>query len=119
MLLELADAFLIAGDSMASFLEPLGALFIHRKRDEARSPDRLRAHYEVERRLADRVRNAATWEERRALFSTMYDELFREVPDHPRLASRRSDSEFRERAIAWNLAQLKPYLRPGQTFLEV
>ena len=93
--------------------------FIPRKRDEARTPDRLRAHYEVERELAERVRRAGSWEARRAIFSTMYDELFARVPDHPRRAAKRADSAAREQHIAWNLAQLAPYLEPGMTFLEV
>lgn len=98
---------------------PSASRFIRRKRDEARTPERLRAHYEVERELADRVRSAAIWEERRAIFATMYDDLFARVPDHPRVASKRSDSGARENQIRWNLAQLKPYLVPGGTFLEI
>src|SRR5690606_9948342 len=90
-----------------------------RKRDESRPPERLRAHYLVERRLADRVRAARSAEERRAVFATMYDELFRDVPDHPRIASRGASTHNRERDLGWNLAQLRPYLRPGCTFLEI
>jgi SAM-dependent methyltransferase len=86
---------------------------------EARSFERLQAHYLVERELADRVRAATTPEERRALFATMYDELFRRVPDHPRLTQRAAKTRYRERNVAWNLAQLRPYLRPGCHFLEV
>ena len=93
--------------------------FIRRKREEVRTPDRLRAHYLVERKLADRVRAAGSWEERKAVFATMYDDLFREVPDHPRRAAMRADTHAREQHIDWNLAQLKPYLRPGMTFLEI
>jgi SAM-dependent methyltransferase len=110
---------MIAPEAMASFSQPFSSPFIPRKRDDARSPERLRAHYLVERRLADRVRNAGTWEERRAIFATMYDDLFREVPDHPRLAAHRADTEWREKSVSWNLAQLRPYLRPGCTFLEI
>ena len=94
-------------------------MFIARKREDARTVERIRLHYEVERELADRVRNAATWDERRAIFATMYDDLFARVPDHPRRAAKRADSEARERHLRWNLAQLAPYLRPGVTFLEV
>ena len=109
---------------MASTLHPHSLhsrkpVFIARKRDEVRTPERLRAHYDVERELADRVRNAGSWEARRAVFSTMYDELFERVPDHPRRASKRSDSDAREKQIRWNLAQLAPYMKPGGTFLEV
>jgi SAM-dependent methyltransferase len=116
---EAAELLPYAGEMMSSIYEPLSALFIPRKRDEKRTPDRLRAHYMVERQLADRVRSAATWEERRALFATMYDDLFRQVPDHPRLAAHGADTESRERHIRWNLAQLAPYLKPGGTFLEI
>ena len=93
--------------------------FIRRKRDDARTPERLRAHYLVERELADRVRNAPDWEARRAVFGHMYDDLFERIPDHPRRAAHRADTQAREDHIRWNLAQLKPYLEPGMTFLEV
>ena len=102
-----------------SSIHPGTPYFIPRKRDEVREEARLRAHYLVERELADRVRAARTFKERQAIFATMYDELFARVPDHPRLASRRADSEYREQSVAWNLAQLRPYLKPGCTFLEV
>ena len=88
-------------------------------RGEARSMERLRLHYTVERQLADRLREAADAKERQRICATMYDELFRLVPDHPRLAEKAADTASRERDIGWNMAQLKPYLRPGCTFLEV
>jgi SAM-dependent methyltransferase len=102
-----------------SSIHPGTPYFIPRKRDETREEARLRAHYLVERELADRIRASRSFEERQAIFATMYDELFARVPDHPRLAARRADSEYREQGIAWNLAQLRPYLKPGCTFLEV
>lgn len=95
------------------------ATIISRKRDDTRPPERLRAHYDVERELADRVRNAGSWEKRREVFATMYDELFTRVPDHPRIAQKRAETAGREDRLRWNLAQLKPYLREGLTFLEV
>ncbi len=102
-----------------SSIHPPRALFIPRKRDETRAEARLRAHYLVERELADRVRAAGSFEERQAIFASMYDELFARVPDHPRLASKSADSDFRAQGVAWSLAQLRPYLEPGGTFLEV
>lgn len=104
---------------MSSFSEPLRGLFIPRKREERRTPERLRAHYMVERRIADRVRAARTPEERRAIFATMYDELFAQVPDHPRIAAKGAASASRDRDLAWSMAQLRPYLFDGCTFLEV
>jgi SAM-dependent methyltransferase len=85
----------------------------------ARSPERLRVHYRVERRLADKLRRAPDAEARRRIFATMYDDLFREVPDHPRLRARSEAAAQRAREIDWDLAQLRPYLEPGCTFLEV
>lgn len=104
---------------MASSYEPLRRLFIPRKRADPRTPDRLRAHYLVERRIADRIRRARSAGERRAIFATMYDELFAQVPDHPRLAAKGAATASRERDLGWNMAQLEPYLFGGCTFLEV
>lgn len=103
---------------MAS-IHPGTPLFIRRKREETRPPERLRAHYLAERALADRIRASRSYAERQAIFATMYDELFRQVPDHPRLAARGASTASRERDIDWNLAQLAPYLAPGCTFLEI
>ena len=103
---------------MAS-IHPGSPLFIPRKREESRPPERLRVHYLAERQLADRIRATRTYEERQAIFATMYDELFRVVPDHPRLAAKGASTASRERDIGWTLAQLAPYLKPGCTFLEI
>jgi len=84
-----------------------------------RSPERLRAHYRVERKLADRLRRAPDAEARRRIFATMYDDLFRAVPDHPRLRAKAEALAERARDIDWDLAQLRPYLVSGSTFLEV
>jgi SAM-dependent methyltransferase len=86
---------------------------------EPRSLERLRFHYTVERQLADRLRDAVDAKARQRISATMYDELFRLVPDHPRLTEKGASTELRERDVDWNMAQLKPYLRRGCTFLEV
>jgi len=84
-----------------------------------RSLERIRAHYLVERELADRIRRAKGPEERRHIFSTMYDELFERVPDHPRLISDHDRMERRARDLERNLAQLRPYLSEDCSFLEI
>jgi len=104
---------------MVSFVETRVTLRKSQRGDEKRSAERLKLHYMVERRLADRVRAATTPEERRAVFATMYDELFRLVPDHPRLLARKTAQQERVTGIDWDMAQLKPFLRPGCTFLEI
>ncbi len=49
---------------------------------EPRSPEQIREHYEIEKELANRLRKASK-PERRALYSALYDELYRRVPLHP------------------------------------
>ena len=119
MFAEVLELFPLAGDALTAFYEPIAALFIPRKREESREPERLRAHYLVERALADRIRAAKSAEERRVIFATMYEELFARVPDHPRIAARGASTAYRERDIGWNMAQLRPYVFDGCTFLEI
>jgi SAM-dependent methyltransferase len=54
-----------------------------------RSYEQVKNHYLVEKALADKLKNSAR-EQRTEIFSTMYDELFSKVPDHPRLTIRSS-----------------------------
>jgi len=82
-----------------------------------RTPEALRRHYEVERELAQRLRNS-TRAERSTLYQTLYAELFSRVPDHPRL-TRREDPERTRRAVEARLALLRPFLAQTQTFLEM
>ncbi|MGH7803505.1 MAG: class I SAM-dependent methyltransferase [Candidatus Binatia bacterium] len=58
----------------------------------SRTPEQLRNHYEVERRLADTLRRAPR-AERPGIYARMYTELFAKVPDHPRLV-RRDDARM-------------------------
>ncbi len=109
----------LAGDFVSTLLEPLAQMQVPRRRGEQRSPERLRLHYLVERQLADRLRAAEGPAARRAIFATMYDELFRLVPDHPRLLAKGAATEERARDIQWDLAQLTPYLARDCAFLEI
>jgi len=52
-----------------------------------RTFEQTRNHYEVEKAIATRLKKA-TREERKIIYQTMYDELFKQVPDHPRLKCR-------------------------------
>ncbi len=74
-------------------------------------------HYEVEKALADRLRNASR-EERRTLYAEVYDELFRRLPHHPQL-TRVADPGAQARGVRRQMALLRRFLRPGTTFLEV
>jgi hypothetical protein len=86
-------------------------------RKAGRSPERLRHHYEVERRLAERLR-AAPPEERLHMLTGLYEELFREVPDHPRL-TRKLTPEDARRNVMSQIRFLRPFLRSDMTLLEI
>lgn len=84
---------------------------------DRRSPERLRVHYEVERELANRLKAAASREERSRIFATMYTELFARVPDHPRLTVQR-DAAAEARQVARLLGLLRPHLKPDLEYVE-
>jgi SAM-dependent methyltransferase len=84
---------------------------------ETRTYERIREHYCIEKELAARLR-AAPKEERRDLYTTVYDELFKRVPDHPQLTLKASASS-RDEEVAARIKLLRNYLRPDLTYLEV
>lgn len=84
---------------------------------ETRTLSELKAHYDVERELADRLRSSSR-EERLTLYGSVYDELFTRVPAHP-LLTRKGDARATEAAIRSYVKILTPFLRPDSTFLEV
>ncbi len=86
-------------------------------RGDPRATDRLRAHYEVERELGDRLRRAPA-AERRALYAKVYDELYARVPDHPQL-TRKSSVERSETAVTAQYRLLRRFLTRESTFLEI
>ncbi len=86
-------------------------------KEEKRTLEQLRAHYEIERELAARLRRAPR-EERRRLYGPLYDELFRRVPLHPQLTEK-DDPGVRAADVARQMKFLRRFLRPDSVFLEV
>jgi SAM-dependent methyltransferase len=84
---------------------------------ESRTPAQLREHYEIEKELAAKLRNASR-QERRTLYSEVYNELFQRVPAHPQLTRKSSDRDT-QRIVAYQMQFLKRFLKPDATFLEV
>lgn len=84
---------------------------------ENRTIEQLREHYEIETELADRLRNASK-QERRHLYCSLYDELFRRVPLHPQLTRKSSPLE-ESRIVNSQIKFLKRFLSKDITFLEV
>ena len=82
-----------------------------------RTADQLWEHYQIEKQLAAKLRNASK-SERRKLYSEAYDELFRRVPHHPQLARKVSSAE-RARNVQEQLGLLRRFLTPGSCFLEI
>ncbi len=73
-------------------------------------------HFNVERRIAARLK-AANREGRKAIYRTMYDELFAEVPDHPRL-TRREDPALMEQTNRKKLHRVQPFVNESTVYLE-
>ncbi|MCJ7645877.1 class I SAM-dependent methyltransferase [bacterium] len=59
---------------------------LKKKLPSDRTFQQIKNHYEVEKAIAIRLKKA-TREERKIIYRTMYDELFKQVPDHPILKS--------------------------------
>ena len=87
-----------------------------RSMGEPRSVAELREHYTLERELADRLRNASR-EQRRGLYTEVYDELFRRLPHHPQhqQAGDGHDSREIDRLIAF----LSRFFTRDTVFMEV
>lgn len=80
-----------------------------------RSPERLIAHYEVERALADRLRSSMKVE-RQSLYGQLYSELFARVSDHPQHLT--NDVSNPER-LGQQIKIISPYLSTSSTFVEI
>jgi SAM-dependent methyltransferase len=78
---------------------------------------RIREHYLIECDLAKRLRDAPQ-EQRRHLYSNLYDELYRRVPDHPQLVHKLSATESNRRTQE-QMKFLERYVKPDSVFLEV
>ena len=97
----------MTGDEAIQLRQPLPA---------HRSYQQVLHHYQVEKALADQLK-ATDRAGRARIYGTMYDELFREVPDHPRL-SRRQDEQASDHANRGKLALLRPVLAADRIVLE-
>lgn len=82
-----------------------------------RSSEQLRTHYEIEKGLAQRLRQA-TKAKRLELYRTIYDELYARVPDHPML-TRKVTPEQTANRVQVELTYLRRFLRPETRFMEV
>lgn len=84
---------------------------------ESRTFEQVKEHYEIEKGLASKLRNASK-EERQYLYTSLYDELFQRVPHHPQLLQKASSQE-QARTITLKMNFLKRFLHQQSIFLEV
>lgn len=84
---------------------------------DTRSRDDLKQHYEVEKELAERLRNASK-DERLGLYSKVYDELFRRVPHHSQLRKKASP-ELEAARVSRRMRLLLPFLNRDSVFMEI
>lgn len=82
-----------------------------------RSPERLRAHYDIERELAGRLRSSSR-EQRLQLYGQVYDELFARVTDHPQHTVKEAPATVRVRVDA-GVRLVEDFTDPASTVLEI
>lgn len=85
---------------------------------DLRPPEQIREHYEVEKELARRLRDADRAARKGGLYMDVYEELYWRVPHHMKLTEKLTD-EHRQERIERQLRWLRPSLEPDSVFLEV
>jgi ubiquinone/menaquinone biosynthesis C-methylase UbiE len=84
---------------------------------ETRDLNSLRDHFEIEKELAERLRNAPA-DQRRTMYRDVYNELFHRVADHPQ-NRRKADPAGQRAATLWQWRLLSHFISPKSAYLEV
>src|SRR5260370_29315640 len=84
---------------------------------DQRTEEQVRRHYEVEKELATRLREAPKGQ-RASLYAMVYDELFQRVLDHPQLG-RSINPTAADRIVEDKMRLLRPFLVRDAAFLEL
>lgn len=79
--------------------------------------EQLKQHYQIERELADRLRESQP-QARGRLYNEVYSELYERIPEHPML-DHAARAPVQARINERLLAMLSPYLRRDGTYLEI
>lgn len=88
---------------------------------DPRAADRLIAHYQLERTLANQMRNSTREQREQGLYNQLYDTLLSQLEDHPRkrLAAHPEAAARLERYVQRQVRMIRPELGAGDVFLEV
>ena len=84
---------------------------------DRRSGDRIIAHYELERRLAAKMRQSNRDEREQGLYTQLYDALLSGLDDHPR--KKRVSLADATKYISRQVRMIKSHIRPDDVFLEI
>ncbi|MUL38750.1 SAM-dependent methyltransferase [Gloeocapsopsis sp. AAB1 = 1H9] len=87
------------------------------QKDESRTFEQVKKHYEIEKELASKLLNSNR-EDRQHLYTVLYDQLFKQVPHHPQLI-RKADCKASAKEVDRKMRLIVKYLRDDSTFLEV
>jgi len=82
--------------------------------NESISPE-TKAHYILEKKLADKIRNTP-WPERGKMYIDAYNEIYQKLPDHP---LKQIDILGQKESIRQQLGMIKKFLSTEKTFLEI
>ncbi len=82
------------------------------------TPAQVREHYEIERELSDRLREAGSREERRSLYGALYRELFDRVEHHP-LVHQADDAAVQAAAVTPQVQLLRSFVGASTDFCEI
>ncbi|MFT4584193.1 MAG: hypothetical protein ACI8XZ_003957 [Gammaproteobacteria bacterium] len=82
-----------------------------------RTYEQVLNHFNVEKRIAGKLRNTRSIEERKPIFESMYKELFAQVPDHPRL-TRRNSADATAKSNRDKLRKVKRFIDHNTSFAE-
>ncbi len=86
-------------------------------KDDNRTVEQIAKHYTLEKDLAAQLLHSQK-EERQSLYTSLYNQLFQEITDHPQI-SRKMDAEASQIEVQRKMNLVKRYLQPDTVFLEV
>ena len=87
------------------------------KYGDARTYEQIKDHYQIEKELAAKLRSASI-DQRRTLYTDLYNELFLRVPHHPQLTRKISPSETAAN-VNYQMGFLRLFLTTNSIFAEV
>lgn len=86
-------------------------------KNEKRTIEQVKEHYELEKQLASQLQTADR-NDRKRLYTELYNQLFRSIPHHPQLSRKQDDLES-TKEVFQKMKLLERFLNPSSIFLEV